>query len=289
MSESCTPLCEDKQLTFKSEVADSIKLRQFTGDIKSLTRALLILLDNAVKFTESGSVTLNIHDEENDQYRFVISDTGIGISEEYKADIFNAFSQTDASISRKHHGLGFSLALCRELAATMGGNLDVKSELGKGSTFSFQIELKRSEVCVEQESNSIVLPSSAQPELMPNHRILVVEDDEMNQIIMESVLDNLGYEYVIAENGQIALNILEKDTAFDVVLMDCQMPEMDGFTATKRIRTSSTEIKDIPVLAVTVNLSSSDVDNCYQCGMNEVIEKPVSPELLNEKILAYVG
>jgi len=277
---------EEKGLQFTCEIADDVP-EVVTGDAVRLSEVLLNLLGNAIKFTSSGFVKLEVSatpyhtGEAICNIVFRITDTGIGMSDEQQQRIFESFVQGDSDISRKFGGTGLGLAISKTLIELQGGAISVKSELGKTSEFEFNIPYPVAAV------GDLVQPAPRkQPEYtsLANKKLLVVEDNEFNQVVIKDTLENLlpGISITIAANGKLAVEQL-KQQAFDLVLMDVHMPEMDGYEATRYIRN---ELKlDIPVIALTASVIRGDLDKCTEAGMNGYIPKPFKrTELLDELI-----
>jgi PAS domain S-box-containing protein len=250
--------------------ADSVRLGQI----------LLNLIGNAIKFTERGEVTFavsQVSEENNDgviELNFSVTDTGIGVKN--VTEIFSAFKQEDASISRKYGGTGLGLAISQRLTALMGGELAVKSELGVGSCFSFTLSVMHAEN-IQLNEEAVVEPVEVK-----SASILIVEDNEINQMIAQEVLEELGFTVTMSNHGQHALDILE-DKMFDLILMDIQMPVMDGCTATKKIR-ENPDMSGIPIIAMTANVMTHEVEGYLNEGFNDVIGKPFEVSDMLEKI-----
>lgn len=263
------------------------------GDPGRIRQVLINLCDNAIKFTSQGSleVGLNLSGTDADHYEAHVSvrDTGIGISPEQKAFIFESFSQADTSTTRKFGGTGLGLTICDGLVDLMGGEIWVESEVGKGSTFHFTVPLSR---CEESASAQI---SSHQSEQFPPSssesdsvgaanrklRILVAEDNRVNQLLITSLLNKWGHEACVAENGASAVELFSS-SQWDFVLMDMQMPTMGGIEATELIREYERveRAPRTPILAVTANARPEDRQACLDAGMDEFLTKPLDPELL---------
>ena len=209
---------------------------------------------------------------------FQISDGGIGMNAEQQHNLFQAFSQADASITRKYGGTGLGLAICKHLLELMGGEIGVKSELGKGSVFHFHIsfELGNDDDIIDNQL-SHPIPADALQSLQ-GARVLLVEDNEINQQVAEGLLARVGVSVVIAHHGEYALQLLQQED-FDGILMDMQMPVMDGLEATRQIR-SDQRFHDLPIIAMTANAMPGDREKCLQAGMNDHVSKPVDPGLL---------
>ena len=240
----------------------------FKGDTTRLTQVLVNLVSNAVKFTERGSVTLTLDlDKENEVLAFSVVDTGIGIAREKQAKLFEPFTQADASTTRKYGGTGLGLAISRQLVAAMGGTLALKSTVGDGTTFSFQLPY----VC----SEPVAAPVTGDEAPLADRdavRVLVVEDNAVNQMLVHSMLKKFGVACDTVENGAAAISALEKQN-YDLVLMDCQMPVMDGYTATEKIRREMG--MEVPIVAMTANALEGDRERCLDAGMSEYMTKPI--------------
>jgi signal transduction histidine kinase/CheY-like chemotaxis protein len=244
------------------------------GDAGRLRQILTNLIGNAVKFTEKGSVSLQVSREEEDGerviLRFVVRDSGIGIVAGKLETIFEPFTQGDGSTSRLYGGTGLGLTISRQLVELMGGTLGVESVEGEGATFWFTVALER--VGEEQEA-----PPRRQEDAIPRSaRILLAEDDAVNQLVIKTILGNIGYLVDVAHNGSEALQLLQ-DGDYALVLMDCMMPGMDGYEATRVIRNAASKVRDhgIPVIALTANAMHEDRDRCLSAGMNDYLVKPL--------------
>ncbi len=251
------------------------------GDPIRLKQVLINLIGNAIKFTHHGSVSLNIEANDNTAgemlYRFIISDTGIGLTTEQIDSLFSAFTQADTSVTRMYGGTGLGLTISKRIVEMMRGEIWVESTIGKGSTFIFTARFKLPEAV---EASMPELPFSDLPheQTNTNAHILLVEDNEINQIIAEQLLTSVGYTVDIAANGQEALDMLDKNE-YNLVLMDIQMPVMDGLTASTKIREQS-KYKHLPVIAMSAHAMVGDKEISLKHGMNDHITKPISPKLL---------
>lgn len=252
------------------------------GDPFRLQQILVNLIGNAVKFTKQGSITVKVAFKEKNDARvtieFEVTDTGIGISREAQTKIFDAFSQADTSTTRNFGGTGLGLAIVRRLVSAMGGTLRLDSALGRGSSFFVTIPL-------DLPSQNFVLSADKEvteddhSHLIEGLNILVAEDNAINQRLISAVLNKWHCRFTIANNGREAIQQAAKGE-FDLILMDCQMPEVDGFTATKTIRTNMQNKKRIPIIAMTANALRGDREQCLNAGMDDYITKPVRmPEL----------
>jgi CheY-like chemotaxis protein len=256
------------------------------GDEGLLEQILVNLVGNAIKFTHQGSVTLNVERHANGpagELYFQIIDTGIGIPKEQQATIFEKFMQVDGSAKRMYGGTGLGLAICKQLIELMGGRIGLISSSGRGSTFFFNLALPPATPPSEPKS-----PRGDQIETLvrPNVKVLLVEDNKVNQKVAEAILRKAGCLVDIAGNGQDAIQQIRKGS-YDVVLMDCQMPIMDGFEATAQIRAMHSEISQIPIIAITAHAMKDDRQKCIDGGMNDYISKPVSRKDLVALINQY--
>lgn len=261
------------------------------GDPLRLNQILSNLVDNAVKFTEIGQVELkiNIKNQTDDKYflEIMVIDTGVGISSEKKEAIFRSFTQADASITRKYGGTGLGLTIANHLTKLKGGTLVLESELGKGSTFILNISFDKgdkSEISTEKSG----LSQSCD---MPHNEInvLLAEDQVFNQIVVVNMLEDLGYKIDVVENGVKALEKI-KSNHYDVVLLDIQMPEMDGVELTRHIRKKLSPPKsEIPIIAITANAFKEDHLKYLEMGMNETISKPFRSNELFNKMIKVLG
>jgi signal transduction histidine kinase/CheY-like chemotaxis protein len=244
------------------------------GDSTRLRQILLNLLSNAVKFTSSGEITLDVtqtsQTEKGVILRFSVSDTGIGISPKTVQNLFEPFTQADTSSNRRYGGAGLGLTISQRLAEMMGGRIEVESQEGRGSTFWFVLSFDYAKTQFTLNMNGT----------NQDGLILVVDDNELNRKIAVAQLKKLGYNADTAEDGYEAIEALSQKS-YDLILMDCQMPGMDGYTATSRIRAGETENSNpIPIVAVTANAFAEDREKCFAVGMNDYLSKPVSAEQL---------
>ncbi|HMP11708.1 PAS domain S-box protein [Hydrogenophaga sp.] len=255
--------------------ADSSLPEVLTGDAVRLRQVLVNLGGNAIKFTEQGRVTLGWQrlacTESTVRVRFFVRDTGIGIAPEKQASVFESFAQEDASTHRRYGGSGLGLTISRYLVERMGGRIQLESEPGRGSLFWFDIELP---VAAEANLAPLSPPTPAALLRLDGVRVLLVEDNELNQEVARSLLAKVGAQVTLAVNGLQAIERLRvQPQSFDVVLMDMQMPVLDGLRATESIR-RGLGLVDLPVVAMTANATVSDRDACFKSGMNAHIGKP---------------
>jgi len=275
ITDTYTTITKEKGLNFKTKYLDCNNI-ELLGDPHRLRQIMENLLNNAIKFTEKGTITLTITEKQdtsdNTTYTFEVSDTGIGLTEAQAKNLFNSFQQADSSITRKYGGSGLGLSICKQLAELMKGNISVTSEYNNGSTFSFSIPFeinKKSSPETSQKADNIKSKLSN----LKSVNILLVEDNETNQLIASTILSELNMTVVIANNGSEAIQQM-KEQEFSLVFMDLQMPVMDGYEATLEIR-KNPAWSDTPILAMTANAYASDIEHCLSSGMNAHISKPI--------------
>ncbi len=255
---------------------------QVVGDPLRIRQILSNLLSNAVKFTEHGSVTVRIENAVSDSgdfsLRITVEDTGTGIPADKLLSVFDKFTQADGSVSRKYGGTGLGLAITQKLVELHGGQIHVESELGRGSTFVLTLPC---EIAAGDPARRQILeqPSKRRDATPAPARILVVEDNQVNQKVVTAVLRKRGYSIEMANNGREALSKLEEASDFDLILMDVQMPVLDGLEATRLIR-KDLRWKTLPIVAMTAHAMSGDKERCLDAGMNGYISKPVHPSHL---------
>jgi signal transduction histidine kinase/DNA-binding response OmpR family regulator len=264
-------------------ISDRALPRMLLGDRPRLQQILLNLLNNAIKFTPSGSVTLRAIAETSDPHavriRFEVSDTGIGLAPETKAALFQRFAQGGSSTSRQFGGTGLGLAICKRLCEMMGGEIGVDSALGEGSTFWFTVALPEAEgLPIAAES-----PPSGLPRAGRAGRILVVDDAEMNREIARTFLESVGHTVDAVEDGSEAIRAVER-SRYDLILMDIHMPVMDGLAATQAIRGMNGRAAATPIVALTANVLPQELIRFREAGMNDRIGKPFSREELLSRV-----
>lgn len=281
----------DKKLKFFIDISSDLP-QYFYGDYLRIRQILVNLLGNAIKFTDEGSVSLEVSSSkiigmELYHLSFAINDTGIGIAQDKIEDLFQAFNQADVSISRKFGGTGLGLAICRQLVRLMHGEIRVFSQLGKGSRFEFTVPLERGHVQVFTGEPG--KEDSLQPDGMEikDRQVLLVEDVQLNQQIAEAYLRKAGLIVQIASNGIEALYQVQHKH-FDAILMDIQMPVMDGFEATRQIRLLDCG-KTIPIIAMTAAAMEHDREACRRAGMNDHLAKPINSKKLIEVLSRWIA
>ena len=259
------------------------------GDPVRLRQILLNLASNAVKFTENGSVEIvvTVQEQKINDYTllFSVNDTGIGIPEEKLSAIFDSFTQASNDTTRKYGGTGLGLTIAKQLVEMQGGTIHVKSTVGMGSSFFFNITYRKSTQNFEPQKKK----NKFDDRRLVNKKILLVEDNEMNQLVASKVLNKWGCEVDIADNGKIAVQKLNTND-YEIILMDMQMPEMDGYEAARYIRGKMVSPKsDIPIIAMTAHAFAEEIEKCKEAGMNDYISKPFDQNDLYEKIAKLVG
>lgn len=335
------PHAKEKGLQLRYELSPKLP-PMFRGDPHRLQQILVNLIGNALKFTEHGEISIEVQEAANssdeavrEPYRgnaamdadgstleFVVQDTGIGIAKDQQERLFQSFSQVDASSSRKYGGTGLGLAISKQLVELMGGVIGIESTPGRGSRFWFRVQLAPSSLSTPPRSSAnlrspamkqaVALIEEASPGC--NSRILLVEDNLVNQKLALRLLKKLGYEADVAGNGEEALIILEQKS-YDAILMDCQMPQMDGFAATREIRrreacvatpleqpieggsqaivhptenNGQPQPKRVPIIALTANAIKGDRERCLEAGMDDYLTKPIHPPELKTTLRRWL-
>ena len=281
---------EEKRLNFELHYKNNISTL-YHGDSLRLSQILNNLLYNAVKFTQEGTISLSISKVNQNRFQFKIKDTGRGLSKEEQKSVFKAFTQADGTSSRNYEGTGLGLTISKQLVKMMNGKIWVESNFGKGSTFIFEIELKElrdkyqrnsveNKIHEEQKSEEKILNQMSQLE---GKRILVAEDKLINQEIILGLLEDSKIIIDIAENGEEAIE-LHANNNYSLILMDIQMPILDGYAAAKIIRESDTKI---PIIAVSASAMKEDIEKTIESGMNDHLNKPIDVTLLYQTLLKY--
>ncbi|GAA4059132.1 PAS domain S-box protein [Flavobacterium chungnamense] len=272
--------CQEKNILLIKEYDKNIP-EVLLGDPVRLHQIILNLVSNAVKFTSEGKVVVSVKlvEENNDNViiEFAVSDTGIGILDSKLSTIFENFQQASSGTSRLYGGTGLGLAIVKQLVEGQNGTIKVQSIFNVGSVFSFQLSFQKTNL----DADLLVEIEEVTDEVQ-NINVLVVEDIALNQLLMRTLLDDFGFGCDIASNGQIAIDKMSK-SHYDIILMDLQMPVMNGFEATKYIR--NTLKSNIPIIALTADVTTADLSKCNAVGMNDYIAKPVNERLLYSKII----
>jgi signal transduction histidine kinase len=273
----------DKNLIFKTQIDPKIPLF-LKGDPLRIKQILLNLISNSIKFTRAGSIELSINlinPEPNLVLKFDVKDTGIGIPQNKLNLLFEAFTQVDSSTTRKYGGTGLGLQISKRLVETMGGKIHVTSEIDGGSTFSFTLPLVKG----EQAKDKITDVTLQTQHLNTGFTILVAEDNPTNQMVVGAMLKRLGYQYDICNDGLQAFQAIQ-EKKYDLILMDCQMPILDGFAATKKIRGHG-DFTDMPVIALTAGATPQEQKQCYDAGMNDFLSKPITLDALKKTLIKW--
>jgi len=297
-SDSLSNLAHQKGLSLDCETPEGSALAVY-GDPFRIRQVLTNLIANAIKFTERGSVVLRVtamnDDAEHMNIRFEVIDTGIGVVPEKQKLIFDSFAQEDGSTTRRFGGTGLGLAISKQLVEMMGGNLCMQSELGQGSIFSFSLRMKASSTSEFSTSARSLQKGAFRPKERTTAikslrgRVLVAEDNAVNQAVAQGMLSAIDVEAIVAKNGNEAVEQFLCHS-FDAVLMDCQMPELDGYQATQAIRQLESESHEQPVtiIAVTANALVGDREKCVAAGMNDYLSKPFTGEQLYTVLSKYL-
>ncbi|MEO5330395.1 MAG: ATP-binding protein [Magnetococcus sp. YQC-5] len=277
----------EKGLNFSLKVAKEVP-SWLLGDSLRLGQVLTNLTSNAVKFTQKGDVALEVElldeSEQGVTVRFMVRDSGIGMTPKQVEQLFQVFHQADASITRQYGGTGLGLAISKRLIEMMGGAIQVSSIPGEGSCFTFTACFGKSQA--EHKTRSQEIPESRIAELLSGIRILLVEDNEINQQVARELLERVGVQVTVASNGQESLAWVAKER-FDMILMDMQMPVMDGLTASQKLREEALIPLELPILAMTANVMTGDREKCLAAGMNDHIPKPIHPASLYATLLRW--
>ena len=254
------------------------------GDPGRLQQIILNLLSNAVKFTDQGRITVSVsllrEDERHLLIEFSFTDTGLGIADDKIEAIFENFQQASSETGRLFGGTGLGLSIVKHLVEAQGGRIWVESRLGEGSTFSFTLPFQKTDQLALSGGDEVALDTSVK-----NIRVLVVEDMKLNQLLMRTIMEDFGFSYAMASNGKIAVEKLQTES-FDIILMDLQMPVMDGYEATTYIRVVMK--LETPIIALTADVTPSDIAQCLAIGMDDFIGKPLDEQLLYAKMISLV-
>jgi CheY-like chemotaxis protein/HPt (histidine-containing phosphotransfer) domain-containing protein/anti-sigma regulatory factor (Ser/Thr protein kinase) len=261
------------QVNIDKEVPDILQ-----GDAVRLTQIIVNLLSNAVKFTDKGSISFTVRllnsTDSNVRIRICVKDTGIGIAPHKQKNIFERFQQAEAETTRRFGGTGLGLAIVKQLVQMQNGKLELKSKPNEGSEFMVELDYKLPDV---EQLFSEAMAAEAETVSLQKIRALIAEDNVMNQQLIAHLMKSWSIDYTIVSNGAEAITELDKD-GYSIVLMDIQMPEMDGYTATSIIRNKMK--KDIPIIAMTAHAMSGEKEKCLQLGMNDYVSKPIKETVL---------
>lgn len=277
--------CMRKHITLSTSYHEqSTAENVYLGDEQRLGHALRHIIGNAVKFSDHGPIAIHISTSDHRQstthqtITICVTDEGPGIPSNKLEDVFKPFHQIDGSFSRQHQGIGIGIPMCASIAKAMNGSLEIKNRSTKGTKVTFQF-------VAEQTNQSIYQPPAHKKPVTNNQdiNVLIVEDNEVNQLVLKSFVEKMGFKSKSAINGQVALDLLVQHD-FSIVLMDCQMPVMDGFDATKEIRRRERGNSHIPIIAVTANAMEGDRERCLAAGMDDYLKKPVSMEHLRNSM-----
>jgi len=266
----------EKRIQLKSHFKGKL-VNQVKGDPTRLRQVLINLLGNAIKFTEHGHVTLTVYlvcaQQQHATLNFSVKDSGIGIATEAQKQLFQAYSQADNSTTRKFGGSGLGLAIAQKLVNLMGGEITLQSRFNAGAEFYFQLRFPLVSSIAERKLGKQKKPESKKISL--HGRILIVEDTPVNQLICKRMLEHFGLDVEVAEHGGIALKLI-KQQHFDLVFMDCQMPIMDGFETTQKIRQQERQqqLPHLTIIALTANVLLEDREKCFSSGMDDYVKKP---------------
>ena len=284
------PQAEQKSVSLITQ-GDEEAIQNLLGDATRIRQILFNLVGNAIKFTKEGQVILRVvthsegtDDAESIHIRFEIQDSGVGIKEEAKGRLFNSFTQADSSTSRQYGGTGLGLAICKQLVELMGGQIGFSSQEGVGSTFWFELHCKPGPTSIPLDTDAVKIT----PDETRRLRLLLVEDNHVNQIVIGTMLQKLGHHVDTVSNGMEALQTLRL-VPYDLVFMDVQMPVMDGPTATQWIRASEEAWADIPIVALTANALDGHREYYIDSGMSDYVSKPVQMEELAAAIQRQTG
>ncbi len=288
-------LAQNQNIALNLSIADDVSANVF-GDAVRLSQVLNNLVSNAIKFTQQGSVSLVVErvtaSSREQAIKFSVIDTGEGIEQSEQVDIFGAFTQANSSINRTHGGTGLGLQIVKSLVEAMGGNVILRSEIGKGSDFSFVLAFTLQDEAVNDElepksepiDSTAFIAQEAHAEGMSKGLVLVVDDNEINRVVAQSLLEDLGVTVTLASSGHEALTIAAQQ-AFDLILMDLQMPEMTGAETATALRDAGVTS---PVIAFTASVVSDEIDKALSSGMSGYITKPVDSKELSTLIERYV-
>jgi CheY-like chemotaxis protein len=278
---------QQRGLALELEAQGGLELLEVQGDPTRIRQILVNLIGNALKFTEDGSIRVETHwqalDDQVLWFTCAVHDSGIGISPERLERMFDAFQQADTSISRRYGGTGLGLPIARTLAERMGGTLRAESQEGSGSTFTLEVPLPFSRQPRQLAQSSTAQDGQGQGQ---GQQVLLVEDNPVNQTVIEAMLRSLGYQVALVGDGAQAVHSAEQ-RHFAAILMDCRLPIMDGYEATRQIRRLTGQA-DVPIIALTANALQGDREACLDAGMNDYLAKPFKRADLQRLLLRWL-
>lgn len=274
---------KEKDLELKYTLDPSIPTF-LKGDPLRIKQILLNLISNGLKFTQEGGIYISVKSislEPDIAIEICVRDTGIGIPSDKQRTLFEAFTQVDSSTTRKYGGTGLGLQISKRLVEIMGGTIRLNSQLDKGSTFTFTLHLEKGEEVIQAKPSDQNTDKSAASDI----HVLVAEDNPTNQMVVGAMLKRLGYAYDICNNGEEAIMALNKHQ-YDLILMDCQMPILDGFAATEQIRMNP-RWQELPIIALTAGATDKEQKQCFEAGMNDFLSKPITINVLEQSLLKW--
>jgi signal transduction histidine kinase/BarA-like signal transduction histidine kinase len=281
-------LVEEKKLELKIDYNENEIGKYFNGDELRVSQILTNLLSNAVKFTDSGFIKLSVIKVKLNRLKFIVEDSGIGLSENQKDKLFGSFSQADSSTTRKYGGTGLGLAISKQLVEMMNGEIFVQSQINNGSSFIFEIELEEVENIEKNNYHDKTLQNNNTRnfETLKYKTILLVEDNMINQEIVLGLLEDSGLNIIIASNGKEAISkYIQNQDKIKLILMDIQMPVMDGYEATHTLRNQGV---NIPIIALSANAMQEDIQKTINVGMNKHLNKPIDLDKLYDVLFEYL-
>lgn len=287
------PMASSKNLKFYINSNERLKSYTYMFDAHKLKQVLLNLINNAIKFTNEGSVHLSFSCENlknnTTNLCFKVSDTGDGITKESQEKLFQSFEQVDVSFSKKHQGTGLGLAICKNFIDIMGGDIHVESTPQKGSVFSFTINVPSHKTV--QKSKKPIKKAVTSLDQLKGRRVLLVEDNKVNQMVAKGYLSKVGCVTDIANDGQEAVNkIVHNKKHYDVILMDLHMPVMDGYEATQKLVSYFKDCNiSIPIIAVTANVMEREIRKCFELGMSDYVSKPIDSKKFYEALEHWIS
>jgi len=283
-------LAKEKEIEFKLSISDDIPT-VLVGDSLRLSQVLNNLVSNAMEFTKQGEITISAkvlkRDKDKVQLQFAVKDTGIGIASEQQQKLFQPFTQADGSLTRQHGGTGLGLTISRKLVEMMSGEIWLESKPGKGSTFTFTAEFGLGADLCKADFQISKAQTSPPPPQLEGIQVLLVEDDELNQVVAQKLLELYGIHVTLAKNGLEAVEAVNHQS-FDLVLMDIQMPKLDGYQATAAIR-KDTQFKDLPIVAMTAHAMANEREKCLAAGMDDHLSKPFKVAQLKQLLTKWIS